>query len=159
MTLAYEQKREDVVAAVSMMSQRLKWTFLGCFLFVVLVAIPNVWRATSSGSAHDVVVAVFPSAILIFLLLFLLWLQPRLAARKIILRAVEWRITDEAVHIQSEVASSEMHWNAYVKYREGKRVFLLYVQKGQAQFIPKRVLSEAQTEELRNLIAAHVRKA
>ena len=159
MTLQYEQKREDVAAASAMMTSKMKWYFLICWL---AVAIPNLLGIPASireGGTVAVSARVLPLVFLGLVLLFLAWLQPRLAARKIILRPVEWRLSDDGIHIQSSVASADIRWEAFLKYREGKKVFLLYVQKGQAQFIPKRVLSEVEIIELRTLIGAHVKKA
>ena len=104
-------------------------------------------------------IAIFTLGLLGLFFLFLVWLQPRLAARKAILRIVEWRFSDEGVHIQSDVASSDILWKAFIRFREGSKVLLLYTQKGQANFIPKRAMDSSQLDELRNLINAHVTKA
>jgi hypothetical protein len=159
MTLQYEQKREDVAAASAMMTGKVKWYLLICWL---VVAIPNLLGIPASireGGAVAVSARVLPLILMGLLFSFLVWLQPRLAARRIILRAVEWRLSDDGIHVQSNVASADFRWEAFLKYREGKKVFLLYVQKGQAQFIPKRALSEVEIVEFRTLIGAHVKKA
>ncbi|HEY5331224.1 MAG TPA: YcxB family protein [Acidobacteriaceae bacterium] len=101
-------------------------------------------------------VSLFILALLGLFFLFLIWLQPRLTARKAILRTVEWRFSDEGIHIQSDVASSDILWKAFIRFREGPKVLLLYTQKGQANFIPKRALDASQLDELRTLIGAHV---
>ena len=90
--------------------------------------------------------------------LFLAWLLPRAMTWRTILRTVEWKLTDEGVEIQSEVSSTRIRWEAFIKSREDQKVFLLYVQKNSAQFIPKRVLSAEQLGELRDIVSRHVKK-
>ena len=164
MTLQYEQRREDVEAASRMISGKLKFFLCGCWLVLVIANVPTIRASMESGqtffeSLHtnagslSIVIAVG------IFFLFLYWLQPKLAARRMILRSVEWRLSNEGVHVQSEVASSDLSWKAFIKFREGRKVFLLYVQKGQGQFIPKRILSEAQLIDLRDILSAHIKKA
>jgi YcxB-like protein len=79
-------------------------------------------------------------------------------AWRTILRTVDWKLADEGVEIQSEVSSTRIRWEAFIKSREDRKVFLLYVQKNSAQFIPKRVLSAEQLSELRDIVSRHVKK-
>jgi hypothetical protein len=159
MTLQYEQTREDVAAASAMMTGKIKWYLLIFWFLLTIGNIPETRALIREGNMVAASARMLPAVLLGLLFLFLVWLQPRLAGRKIILRSVEWRLTDEGVQIRTNVAATDLRWDAYIKYKEGKKVFLLYVQKGQAQLIPKRVLSESETIELRNLISAHVKKA
>ena len=142
-----------------MMTGKVKW-YLLILWFVLTIGDTLEARALiKDGDMAGASARMLPAVLVGLLFLFLVWLQPRLAARKAILRSVEWRITDEGVQIRTNVAATDIRWEAYLKYKEGKKIFLLYVQKGQAQMIPKRVLSESETIELRNLISAHVKKA
>jgi hypothetical protein len=160
MTVSFEQKRADVVAASSMMMKKVKLTLLGCWLVIAALDVPGIYRDVALGGLSAMLreenIAIFTLILLGLFFLFLIWLQPRLAARKAILRTVEWRFSDEGVHIQSDVASSDILWKAFIRFREGPKVLLLYVQKGQANFIPKRALDASQLDELRTLIRAHV---
>jgi hypothetical protein len=163
MTVTFEQKRADVIAASSMMMKKTKFFLVCCWLIAAAMDVPSIYRdLTSNGFSamlREESVAIFTLGLLGLFFLFLVWLQPRLAARKAILRIVEWRFSDEGVHIQSDVASSDILWKAFIRFREGSKVLLLYTQKGQANFIPKRALDPSQLDELRNLINAHVTKA
>jgi hypothetical protein len=164
MTISYQQTREDVMAATRLLCTRLKYFLLGCWVLVLMIAIPSIREAIKAGALSTPgiiqnMVAIFPFMFLSLFLLFLYWLQPRLAARRTILRAVEWNLSDSGVHLKSEVSSAEIQWPAFIKFREDKKILLMYVQKGQAQFIPKRVLGESQLDELRALVSAHVPKA
>jgi YcxB-like protein len=159
MTLQYEQTREDATAACAMMTGKIKWYLIILWFLVVMLNFSGVLASIREGDTAGASARMLPAIFLGVFFLFLAWLQPRLAARKIILRPIDWRLSDEGVQIRTSVAATDIRWEAYLKYKEGKKVFLLYVQKGQAQFIPKRVLSESETVELRNLISAHVKKA
>jgi hypothetical protein len=160
MTVSFEQKRADVIAASGMMMKKVKFFLAGCWLVVVALDVPDIYRSLKSDDFSAMLreegVAVFIAGVLGLFFLFLIWLQPRLAARKAILRTVEWGFSDEGVHIQSDVASSDILWKAFIRFREGPKVLLLYTQKGQANFIPKRALNASQLDELRDIIRAHV---
>lgn len=160
MTVSFEQKREDVVAASSMMMKKVKIYCAVFWLVAALADVPGAYRSIAlngfSAMLREEGVSIFILALLGLFFLFIIWLQPRLTARKAILRTVEWRFSDEGVHIQSDVASSDILWKAFIRFREGPKVLLLYTQKGLANFIPKRALDASQLEELRTLIHAHV---
>jgi hypothetical protein len=160
MTVTFEQKRADVVAASSMMMKKVKLFLVGCWLVIAAMDVPGFYRDLRSDGFFAMLreegIAIFTLILLGLFFLFLTWLQPRLAARKAILRTVEWRFSDAGVHLQSDVASSDILWKAFIRFREGPKVLLLYTQKGQANFIPKRALDASQLDELRRLIHAHV---
>lgn len=160
MTVSFEQKRADVVAASSMMMKKVKLFLVVCWLVIAALDVPGFYRDLKSDGfsamLHEEGIAIFTLILLGLFFLFLKWLQPRLAARRAILRTVEWRFSDEGVQIQSDVASSDILWKAFIRFREGSKVLLLYTQKGQANFIPKRVLDASQLDELRTIIRSHV---
>jgi len=164
MVLRYELMRKDVAAASWLITNKLRYFYAGMWLIVLLMNIPTFHA--SAKTANTFGDAAIQDAGLIFVLIllgvFLLvcaWFQPWLTARRTILRAVEWSVTDEGVEVQSPVASARFRWEAFLKFREDRKVFLLYVQKGQAQFIPTRVLSAEQLVELREIVSRHVKKA
>jgi len=164
MILQYEQKREDVAAAVTLIGNKLKFFLLGCWLVVAFVEVPAITTSMASGDTFLQSLGANVGSLIVLALaglffLFLRWFQIWFAARRAILRPVEWRFSDEGIHVETPVASADIRWEAFIKFREDRKVLLLYVQKGQAQFIPKRVLNEPQLAELRELIMAHVKKA
>jgi hypothetical protein len=160
MTITFEQKRADVVASSSMMMKSTKLFLVGCWLVFAATDLPGIYQdLKSDGFSAMLREKAFTMLLLVLVglfFLFLVWLQPRLAARRATLRRVEWRLSDEGVHIHTDVSSSEILWKAFIKFREGPKVFLLFVQKKQAIFIPKRVLDPSQLDELRNILRAHV---
>jgi hypothetical protein len=158
MTISFEQKREDVIAASSMMMKKTKLFAASGWLVIALLEV--IFRSMtsnfSSATLREDSGSIVTLALLGLFFLFIIWLHPRLIARRAILRTVEWRFSDEGVHIHSDVASSEILWKAFIKFREGSKVLLLFTQKGQANFIPKRVIDASQLDELRNILRAHV---
>jgi len=161
MTIKFEPTRKDVRTASRSLSVIVRYLFLFFWAIVAAFigyAIHNFMQEGYSfaesfrygGGVTLIVLAVF--------FVLLAWLQPFLATRRTILRPQEWRLTDERVQIQTPVGSTEIHWEAYVKYRETRELFLLYLQRNLAQFIPKRVLTAQQIEEVRSLIASHIKK-
>jgi len=160
MTLNFELSRKDLVAGTRAVSSKLlKWFFIVCFATAAIAAISNIRNALADGNASGLIAALFPVVILGLLLGLLLWLSPYLAARKIVIRPVEWQFNDDGVRIRSPGSSAEIKWEVFIKYRETKSLFLLYPQKNMAHMIPKRILDDAQLIELRTLIASHVKKA
>ena len=68
-------------------------------------------------------------------------------------------VTSDQFEVQAEGGSSSLKWAMYKYWREGKNVIILKVISGQYQMISKTGLSEAQLDQLRNiLIAALPRK-
>jgi hypothetical protein len=163
MVLRYEQKREDVAAASRLMTYKTRYFLIGLWLFVLVTNIPDIRRSIAhGGTLRDALnqdAGLFLTLVLLgAFFLFLAWLLPRAMAWRTILRTVDWKLADEGVEIQSEVSSTRIRWEAFIKSREDRKVFLLYVQKNSAQFIPKRVLSAEQLSELRDIVSRHVKK-
>lgn len=157
MTFSYQMTRRDFVDACVAMSRKTYWFLFGLWL---LLATFSAWRSEAealhgSASRRFAVVLVLASCGIIFLLIA--WLGPRYRARRMILREVSWTFSDEGVHLASNVSNADFRWEAYLRYRETPKGFLLFVQKGMAQFIPKRVLTAEQTSDLRTLLTSHVK--
>jgi hypothetical protein len=146
------------------MTYRVRYYLVGLWLFILATNIPDIRRSISPGATLENILKQDAGLLMTLVLLgvvflSLAWLLPRTMARKIILRTVDWKIADEGVEIQSEVSSSRLRWEAFTKFREDRKVFLLYTQKSSAQFIPKRILSAEQIVDLREIMNKHVKKA
>ena len=148
--------RRDTAQACAAMSTKSRWYLVALWLFLVVLMASLNGREIIYGSAPDRIAALGPLAFAGAIFLGLGWLAPRLRARKMILRDVTWTLGDEGVDQSTDVAHAQLKWAAFLKYRETPRVFLLYIQRSQAQFIPKRALTPEQTIELRTLLDAHV---
>jgi hypothetical protein len=65
-------------------------------------------------------------------------------------------LDDKSVRIHSPAGVSELKWPAFLRARETRGFFLLYVGESQAQFIPKRALAPEECQLLRDLIERHL---
>lgn len=157
MTFSYQNTRRDFVDACIAMSRKTYWFLFGLWL---LLAIFSTWMNGSEmlrGSSSQRIAAFLPLGGCGLFFLLTAWISPRYRARRMMLREVSWTLSDEGVHLASSVSTTDLRWEAFLKYRENRKVFLLFVQKGMAQFIPKRVLTTAQIDCLRMLLADHVK--
>jgi hypothetical protein len=164
MTIQYDQKPEDFEAASRLLQRKVQYISFGIWVVLGAIIQPSIRIAMAQGETfsqalHDVV---GPKAVVlfaIFLFPLFLWLQPIFTSRRIVARPVEWTFLEEGVEVRTPVSSSHLRWDAFVKFREDRKVLLLYIQKGQAQFIAKRVLSAEQLVELQEIVSRHVKKA
>ena len=162
MTIQYMQERRDFADASRAVSSKRLGTYMILFWLLLLVLqMPKLHGAMREGASfgqalqYNQAGAITLVAVAVFYLV-LIWLQPVIASRRAIPRQVTWNLTDEGARIDNEVASTEMQWRAYIRFKETPKMFLLYVQKGQAHFIPKRILTANQLYELREILRAHI---
>jgi YcxB-like protein len=87
---------------------------------------------------------------------------PRLRARLMIrygptVRELRrYSLSDQGVHIESELLAAELRWGAFFKIEESRRSFLLYQSPLSAWVIPKRCFSTAdELARLRDLLRAN----
>jgi hypothetical protein len=158
MRIEYQQQKDDVTASSWMMMRKAKITILICLFVVIATAYPNIRTALQQSSSSALVAAVLPLGMCVFVFGFMLWFLPRRAASKVVLRKVVWELSDAGVKVSSDVSEATIKWDAFVKFREGKKVFLIFPQKNFAHFIPKRILSEPEINELRTLLLTHLKK-
>jgi hypothetical protein len=158
-TVSYQITRKDYTQACVAMCSKTRWyLFWGWCLLFVFCAWLN-WRELRYGPTADRIAALVPLAGCAVVFVALAVAAPHIRARRGILRPVTWIFTDDNVQQTTDVSSATLRWEAFIRSRETRDVFLLFVQKGMAQFVPKRALSSEQEIELRCLIAAHVKKA
>ena len=157
MTFSYQCTRRDFVHACRAMGRKTYWFLFGLWSFLVLfsVGINRDEVLRGSVSQRFSVLLSLVGCGLFFLLIG--WVSPHYRARRMILREVTWTMGDGGVHLASNVSSADLRWEAFLKYRETPKGFLLFVQKGMAQFIPKRALTTDQADGLRMLLASHVK--
>ena len=162
MTIQFEPTSKDARTAARQLSGVVRYYLLILWGLVAVWDVYMIHKSMQEGYGFGESFRYDGGMTLIVLGAFfavLLWLLPFLAARRIPLRPQEWNLNEERVQIQTPVASVELRWDAYLKYRETPKLFLLYPQRNVAHFIPKRVLTAQQIDELRNLIVSHVKKA
>ncbi len=61
-------------------------------------------------------------------------------------------INDEGVTSSTEAAHSEMKWISFIRWYEGKNVFLLYQQPRIFNIVPKRAFGPGELEQFRDLL-------
>jgi YcxB-like protein len=157
MTISYQISRRDFVDACIAMSRNTYWFLFGLWL---LLAVFSAWMNGSEmlrGSSSQRIAAFLPLVGCGLFFLLIAWISPRYKASRMILREVTWTLGDEGVHLASSVSTTDLRWEAFLRYREAPKVFLLFVQKGMAQFIPKRVLTTEQADDLRMLLGNHIK--
>lgn len=159
MTISYQITRRDVVEACIAMARKVYWFVFG--LWLVLAALFAWMNGTEvrHASALQRLYMLLPLGICGVVFLLMAWISPHYRARRVILREVTWTFSNDGVRLESNVSKADLRWEAFLKYRETPKLFLLFVQKGMAQFIPKRVLTAEQTNNLRMLLTSHVKSS
>jgi hypothetical protein len=79
--------------------------------------------------------------------------------RRLALRPYTLTYNDDLITWKSETGSGGYPWNAFVKWREGKRVFLLYRNRTRFQVIPKAAFGDSgAVDAFRALLTAKIGK-
>jgi hypothetical protein len=60
------------------------------------------------------------------------------------------------IEVTFATGKSQLQWRAYTKFRETPHLFVLTASASGSRFIPKRVMSSQQMEELRGLLRAQI---
>jgi hypothetical protein len=68
-------------------------------------------------------------------------------------------LEEQSIQVEGEFSKGELSWKAILSFREGAEVFLLYLAPAKFIPIPKRVCSQEQIGELRNLLLSKVQPA
>lgn len=105
---------------------------------------------------------VFPGAAVYFVLHFSLWFPYKVKRsyrqHKSLQREFSFLVSDDGVFGQNEKGQVNVPWTEYLKWKENKKCFLLYLSDSMFQVIPKRFFqSEDAIEEFRKILKARVR--
>jgi hypothetical protein len=65
------------------------------------------------------------------------------------------RFSPEGIELTFPTGKSQLQWRAYTKYKETAHLFVLTASSG-SRFIPKRVMSPQQLEEMRGLLRTQI---
>jgi hypothetical protein len=65
-------------------------------------------------------------------------------------------LSPAGIEVTFATGKSQLQWRAYSKYRETAHLFVLTASPNGSRFIPKRVMSRQQLEELRGLLRAQI---
>jgi hypothetical protein len=131
-------------------------------IFALVVVSKTVTLLREGGTPVPVLVMLGLGGYLAgYFLWYLPWRARRLyAQQKALLAPFRMRVTEEGVFAESEHGQALLPWGHVRKWKENRRLFLLYHSDVLFQAIPKRYLkSEAEAEELRGLLRSHVKDA
>ena len=65
-------------------------------------------------------------------------------------------LDDEGMEATFATGKTKLEWRAFTKCKETAHLFVLYMSSARSTFIPKRVMSPNQVEELRGLLKARI---
>lgn len=81
------------------------------------------------------------------------------AQRKGLKRPVEFEASDAGIHSIVEATETLTPWNEFHKWREGRRIFLLYLSDTTYHMVPKRFFATVgDIEEFRGLLKKHIKE-
>jgi len=159
MNLTIQLTAEDYVQATRLhMRPRpfLKW--VGYFLVLLAVSVSGV----SFGFAVAGRDSFFPSFFIMAMLAYLWFVFVVLHSRRV--RKIfsqqksmqvpySWNVTDEGIHAKSEISEERLPWNHFIRWKEGKSLFIIYQSDVIMRMIPKRCFaSSEQMGEFRQLL-------
>ena len=104
-----------------------------------------------------------PLASLAFLAVFFFVALPWQATRqfkqnRFLTHATEYRIDETGLHAQSDLGTTEIPWDHLHKWKENRRLILLYPTDATYFLFPRRLFAPADWEEFRALAAKHLKK-
>jgi len=156
MELRYILTNEDITNILRVSSRPL-WAL---FLFAVLLAamfavgiylvghdlaeVGWIWLAISA--ALGVVVYALPS----------IQIRRELRRRPDLQGEIVLRLSPEGIELTFPTGKSQLQWRAYTKYKETAHLFVLTALSSGSRFIPKRVMSPQQLEEMRGLLRTQI---
>ena len=104
----------------------------------------------------------FMPACLGYLLFYFFVLLPRRTKKiyrqqKLLQQPLLIRISDEQFYSKNEYGESSLPWNTFLKWKEGKDLFLVYQTDRLFHMLPKRFFPSAEaTDELREILRKHL---
>ena len=156
MELRYKITDEDAINAFRTSSKQ-PWTM---FLFVLLLALMflvGIFLVNHDLSAIGWIWLAVSAAIGIAT-----YEVPRFQIRRSMRRnpsllgEIVLVLSDEGTEVTFPTGKSQWQWRAYTKYKETQHLFILYMSPVRSFFIPKRILSPQQLEELRSLLKLRI---
>jgi len=66
------------------------------------------------------------------------------------------RLSPAGVEVTFATGKSQLQWRAYTKYKETAHLFVLHASSAGSRFIPKRVMSPQQVDELRGWLRTQI---
>ncbi len=158
MNIEFQRTVDDYKEAITAQQKRplgrkVSFALLWCVIYVVgSAALVSLGVKQALAMMAVAACTLIPS--LIFLAIRPYWLRRDFLRHPNFARPVQMRIDDGGLHSESEVWSERTKWDAYVKFSETEKLFLLYLGARSVEVIPKRAFSSEQTDEFRRLVRA-----
>ena len=111
----------------------------------------------------DPITLVLPGC-LVYLAVFFFVALPWQASRhfkqnRFLAHATEYRIDDTGLLVQSDLGTAKIPWDHLHKWKESKRMILLYPTDATYFIFPRRLFTAEEWEEFRALAAQHLKKS
>ena len=111
----------------------------------------------------DPITLVLPGCLAYFAVFFFValpWQATRhFRQNRFLAHATEYRIDETGLHAQSDLGTTEIPWDHLHKWKENRRLILLYPTDATYFLFPRRLFTDAEWEEFRALAAQHLKKS
>ena len=116
-----------------------------------------------AASAVLAFVVVWPLASLAVLAVYCFGVIPWRATKhfkqnRFLAHAAEFRIDETGLHVRSDLGASDIPWDHLHKWKENKRLILLYPTDAMYYLFSRRLFTAEEWEEFRGLAAKHLKK-
>jgi len=118
-----------------------KWAGYFVLSLAVIAAVISLYFAFADREGFFI--PVFLVAMLAYLAFLFLFIQPKRVRKifrqqKIMQSPYSFTVTDEAVITKSDVGDTKLTWDYFVKWKEGKNLFMMYQSDVLYHMVPKR---------------------
>jgi len=95
----------------------------------------------------------------VYFLIVTLWQATRqFKQNRFLTHLVEFRIDETGLHVRSDLGTTDIPWDHLRKWKENKRLILLYPTDATYYLFSRRLFSAEEWEEFRGLAAKHLKK-
>jgi hypothetical protein len=162
MEVGYQLTEEDYLRAASVWRRMRWWRRLSVTLAFLIVALAVLGSSTQA--------ILYPSAgnyVLVIAMIgvgALVWLSPRLSARKQFRSMpsahapLTLTVAESGMQVHCEHYDSTLSWSTYIGWSEGQSVFVLLPQPRIYIPIPKRAFNQEQLAEFREILKRNIGK-
>ena len=126
---------------------------LAVLALVLKIHSPNPWNSSA---------VVLAGSLICFAVYFLVvtpWQATRqFKQNRFLAHAAEFRIDETGLHVRSDLGASDIPWDHLHKWKENKRLILLYPTDAMYYLFSRRLFTAEEWEEFRGLAAKHLKK-
>jgi hypothetical protein len=156
MELRYKLTNEDVTHILRASSRPLWALALFALLLAGMFAIGIYLIARDLAEVGWIWLAISASLGILMYAVPPIQIRRELRRRPDLQQEVVLLLSPEGIEVRFATGKSQLQWRAYSKYKETAHLFVLTASSSGSRFIPKRVMSPQQLEELRGLLRAQI---